>query len=707
MVPERRPRARPKDYLPALDGLRALAVVFVALYHFDVGWARGGFLGVDVFFVLSGYLITGQLVTRWVIGSRPSLREFWWARARRLLPTLGVVLAASTLAMVVADRGQLDAYRGDLAAASTYTSNWWYVLHQRSYFVATGRPPVLQHLWSLAVEEQFYLVWPLVIGAVLLAAKSVAARRRALLVIAGGLALASSLAMGVGSALDNAPDAADPSRWYFGTDSHAMGLLCGAVLALLRYGDGLGATRDPAAVDAEPALDAARSADRPAGRLVGRVVDRVAGRWSLLGPNRDQPVSTATTLVGVTAFAVLLYALLHTDAFSTSLYRWGFAAVAVLTTVVLAVASRPGPLSRVLGIPLLRRIGKRSYAIYLWHWPVACFTRPGLDLQLPGWAVLVLRVALTLALTEASYRLVELPVRRLGWRRAWASLAQRRVGLVRVGSVVTVAVASLVVATLVPAGATGERPSWLDARRTATGPGIAPTPGQVIRTHAGEPPGRRAGLAKTPTDTGPTARRTGSASGGSAHQPGRHQPSQHWKDGTGTSHPAGNASGTHAMHLAVYGDSVVVGAMPALKTEFASVADHAQLGEQAWTLLPRLIAAAKSGKLDGDVVLLHTGDNGVIPEDELRTALGDLSHALRVVLVSPRVPREWMQHNRDLLASVAPDFPNVVLMDWEVDASSHPNYFYDDGIHLASAGMAAYAHLVAAAARQHLAPPAH
>ncbi|HET7173626.1 MAG TPA: acyltransferase family protein [Nocardioidaceae bacterium] len=654
------PAVRPPR-LPALDGIRALAVLAVALYHFGVGWATGGFLGVDVFFVLSGYLITGQLVTRWVVGDRRSFSAFWSARARRLLPALALMLAGATVAMVALGRDQLDEFRGDLGAAATYTSNWWYVFHHRSYFESTGRPPVLQHLWSLAVEEQFYLAWPLLFAAVVAIFAAKRTRHRVLLGVVGVLATASALWMGLGSAAAQVPDAADPSRWYFGTDSHSMGLLIGGLLALVRHGDGLG------------------------GRTA---VPHARLRWWQSG-------------LGAVALAALLEALWRTDAYSAALYRWGFTAVSLVTAVVIAAATRPGPLAALLSLRPLRWLGIRSYAIYLWHWPIACFTRPGIDLDWRWWQVLALRVALTVLLAEASYWLVERPVRRQGWLVTWRRLSVLHVGGVSARAALgTTAFVVLTAAVVAPASAVrSEVPSSypvVSVGRVSTTP---PAP-QPAYQHAGAPPSWRvAGSGATTSHrtrpaatwrTTPTQRVTESPTAKPSPPPAKASPT--------LPTPTGPVRSERQLTLSVYGDSVALGAVPALTSRFGAVVDHAQIGEQAWQLLPSLTAAARAGRLDGQVVLLHTGDNGVIPEDELRSALGALGGARRVIVVQPLVPREWEQHNRALLAAVVPAYRNARILDWYADASGHPSYFYSDGIHLAPLGQQVYAGLVAQAA---------
>jgi len=351
-----------------------VAVLGVVLYHLGLPWLPGGFLGVDVFFVLSGFLITTLVVEEIERTGRLSLRSFYARRARRLLPALFVLLAVLSLLAVVLfpeERGEL---RRDLVAALLYVSNWSYVLADQSYFEAAGRPPLLQHLWSLAVEEQFYLLWPAVVAAAMVVGRR---RVRRVALVAAGVSAAWMAALAVSGGY---PVPNDPSRAYFGTDTHAMGLLLGAALATCWT---------PWRIWTSESSWLTSSRPRPQ-RVGAAIVD----------------------LAGLVALGGVVWTFCSVGEFSPLLYRGGFLALAACTAVLVAALAHPaGLLGRGLAVQPLRYLGERSYGIYLWHWPLVLVTRPGFELPFGGLASVLLRLGIVLAAAELSYRYVERPVR--------------------------------------------------------------------------------------------------------------------------------------------------------------------------------------------------------------------------------------------------------------------------------------------------------
>src|SRR3954454_22610087 len=406
--------ARPVDatqgYLPGLDGVRAVAVLAVVAYHLDLGWAPGGFLGVDIFFVLSGYLITGLLGAEWDRRGRLDLRRFWIRRARRLLPALAAMVAAVCAAATVVDRGHMLALRADVAAAATYTSNWWQIAADHSYFARFSPPSVLQHLWSLAVEEQFYLVWPL-----LLALGLRYLPRRSLAPTIAGAAACSAVAMAV-----LYDPGADPSRVYFGTDTHSSGLLLGAALA----------------VSLPP--------ERMAGWLAGQPRVRIRGLLD---------AAAALFAVAVAAGIVGLHQL------DPATYRGGLGLITVATAGLDAVAACPATrTARILGVRPLRWIGVRSYARYLWHWPVLVLSREVLGpTAAAGTPVRLGMLALVVRLAGGSWTVIENPIRTRGLTACLRRPAEgsRRTGRARAGRRVCVAGLATLTAGMLVVGIAG------------------------------------------------------------------------------------------------------------------------------------------------------------------------------------------------------------------------------------------------------------
>jgi len=383
-------------YSPGLDGLRALAVIAVLLYHAELACIPGGFLGVEVFFVISGYLITALLLAEWRQRGRIGLKTFWMRRARRLLPALYVLLVVCLAFAVVFLPGEVARLRGDVLAALGYATNWYLIFGHVSYFEAVGRRSLLQHLWSLAVEEQFYLIWPPVLALGLLIGATRLRRRRMLIV-----ALAGAGASAVATALLYAPGV-DPSRIYYGTDTRATGLLCGAALAFL-WSPG----------------DKYRPSEERHHRLELGGRGRFRRRWGWTAP-------LLLDIVGFAALGGLIWFFLHLGEFRPFLYKGGFALVALSTTALIMTVVNPYTLigARLLGSAPLCWIGVRSYGIYLWHWPVFMVSRPDLDVPFDGLPLLALRLGVTVLLADLSYRFVETPIRRGALGRTWRTCAK-------------------------------------------------------------------------------------------------------------------------------------------------------------------------------------------------------------------------------------------------------------------------------------------
>lgn len=359
---------KPTTYMPGLDGLRTFAVLAVILYHLNVPYISGGFLGVDVFFVLSGYLITGILIREWTKTGTIDLKRFYIARFRRLLPALVLMLSLVMTYVTLFDRTLLETVRQDSLAALAYVNNWWYIFHEVSYFERFGKPSPLQNLWSLSIEEQFYAVWPLILLVGL-------AFRNRLLQLVAALLLVSATWM----AFRYVPEA-DPSRVYYGTDTRLFGLLMGAMLAF--------GWRPDTFKSVIP--------------NIGRHILNVAGAISLM---------------------VIAWIIINVNAYDGFLYYGGFLLVAFLSAILIAAVAHPATIwSRLFGNAWLRVIGTRTYGIYLWHYPVIILSTPLEQLGTFSPLLAVGQVLLTLLIAELSYRLIETPIRRNGFIASFRQL---------------------------------------------------------------------------------------------------------------------------------------------------------------------------------------------------------------------------------------------------------------------------------------------
>ena len=651
-------------------------MIAVVLFHSTLGIAPGGFLGVEVFFVISGYIITRALLAEREEHGRIALGGFWLRRARRLLPALFLLLLGVAGYSLLFAPDEAAGLRHETVAALAYVTNWDLIVAGETYFDSWERPSLLRHLWSLAVEEQFYVVWPLLMAGGL----AVLRRRLTLALIVAGAA-ASAVLMAVlyepGGAV---------TRIYYGTDTRASGLLIGSALAFVwtaRQSSGGGGLR------------------------------ALAGMSGL-------------TVLGLAGFATLVGFTLLSDGGTPFLYQGGFALVGVATAALIVAATHErSPLARGLGIPLLRWIGLRSYGIYLWHWPVMALTRPGVDVPLDGWALFAMQVAITLWLAEVSYRWVEKPIREGGLGRvrlrlrelaSWPHWQRRGVafagasGAAGVGAVVVfmtlsqapeeppyfalervqltnVSVAKTEVAAPAAETVLASQVSLQPAREPSqTAPAVAePLAGGVAAAAAGGP----VALAMPePGDLEAAAEQAASVAALTAtFEAGavalERITRSDWRLGS---------EGT--VRVTAIGDSVMLGAAHQLAEDVPGIDLDASVGRPVSQAIALLRERRDSGRL-GPVVLLHIGNNGVFTDKQFEQVMEVVGPSRRVVFLSLKVTRSWEEGNNEVIRQGVERHRRAVLVDWRAALEEHPEVLWDDGTHLRPERASFYVELLA------------
>ena len=661
-------------YLPGLDGLRALAVLAVVAYHLGLGWAPGGLLGVGVFFTLSGYLITDLLLGQHARTGSLQLADFWLRRARRLLPALFVMLAVVIAWVALADRSQLAGLRGAAAAAATYVSNWYLIGEHTSYFARFGPPSPLGHLWSLAVEEQFYLVWPaLLLVFVFLAWRRGTGSRAAARAGSGGRYVMAgvTLLLAAASAVEMAAlyhPGYDPTRVYDGTDTRAFALLLGAALAFL---------------------------------------------WPTTQPRREPGAASRWCLDGVGAIGLVVIGALiwRTNEYSPFLYRGGLVVLSLATVLVLAAVVAPaGHLGLMLGAAPLRWIGVRSYGIYLWHFPVIALTTPA-DGHDPAPRA-ALQVAATIAVAALSWHFIEEPVRHGALSRWWAQLR------------------GLPAAPVPAIGAcrAARRGTWRPAAALAGGAAAVTLAGACL---AGVVPALPASLFRTagqPAAAGPAPRTAGLSGGSRPRSASGTRAGDRPQSALDTGTP--RTSCQSVVHI---GDSTSEGLISAdylpkkwqrIGAQYRKVGVrhvHFQISGarsivETWEGQPN--ARTVAGQLKAEdyngcwVLALGTNDTADVYVGspvglaarirEMMSVIGQQPVMWVNVISLPEAPADYseaqMQLWNDALVRACASHPNMRVFDWAADAK--PQWFISDGIHYTSAGYAARSRLIARALAQ-------
>lgn len=586
--------------IEGIDGIRAIAVMAVIIFHADLRhFLAGGFLGVDVFFAISGFLITTLIISELEKTQSISFLNFYFRRSRRLLPALFVVLFFCAIYTPWFAPDAIKGLQEDTLPALLYYSNFWQLMDGQSYFEKFGRPHALQHLWSLAIEEQFYLFWPPLVLLFFQFRRKISPAW-----VIGLLSLLAVAWMWFLADYYDIPYENKPERLYFGTDTHSLGLLLGAFLASLRQ---VGISR---------------------------------GWWGrfFLG------------VIGVAALGYLLAAFVLLDESASFLYRGGFASISLATCLLILSGAQRGSLTNtLLQLPVLCWMGKRSYSLYLWHWPVFVYLRPGEELSEDLLVAFLIRLSLTFLFADLSYRLVERPIREKGLR-AFGSYSFAGYGL------------SLAVLT-----------SGFIALYSAKIPDV-PVQEVAAQTEQPSPPSSSAVVAQ--------------------EEP---PPVELAKDPTAfINKPDEKAAFDFTLtdtRITAIGDSVMLGAKPSLYRRLPITQLDAEVGRQGSDTL-KIIKKLEESHALSETVLIHIGSNGYIYDQNLKQILQILQNKKQIVFINIHADRRWTEENNVLLSKYQKIHKNITLIDWNAAATNHPDYFVKDGVHLTGKGIAAYVELV-------------
>lgn len=571
-----------RKYFPGLDGLRAIAVIAIIIFHLNPKWLPGGFLGVDTFFIISGYLITTLLYKEYEKTGSINLVQFWYKRIKRLLPPVLFMMFLVVQYIIFFERDLLFQVKKDMFAALLYVSNWWYIFDGLDYFQSLDPRP-LKHLWSLAIEEQFYLLFPFIL---LMLFKYLKKKSNILMLFF----IISLISMGIMWVLYDPAESI--SRIYFGTDTRLQTLLLGAMLALLW----------------------------PAHKL------------------KENPPKTIVWLIdiiGIIGGIFLIRSFFVFTEHSASVFQGGLYILGIFTLLFIMATVHPDTLlSKILSIPILTWIGRYSYSLYLWHYPIiVLFQSHYIQGQIP-WYVHILSMILTVIMAVVSYQLIEQPFRKRGLKTFID------VKSIKQFTTLLISLYLLIVTPYLVKTVKAESPDHNDKVVVTKTKSIAPALKQISPLEVDE--------------------------------------------ATVTSEE--NIKSYPYAPLFI-GDSVLVDINFEIKKIFPNATIDGEVGRSIYKAIPVADNYLDFNRKDG-IVVLYLGTNGDFQDIQIDTILNKFKKA-QVFLVTARVPRDYEAHVNEEMYRSAKRYKNVHIIDWYKTSQGHPEYFAPDGIHLEYPGIKA------------------
>ena len=596
-------------YLPSIDSLRALAVLAVIIYHVDVNYLPGGFLGVDLFFVLSGYLISSLIIKEFRKTGTVNLYNFYIRRARRLLPAVYFMITVGLVVMVLFNEVLLRKSHLDAIFGYIYSSNWWYIFHKLDYFDSFGAQSPFKHLWSLAIEEQFYMIFPLLFLLVNGKKKSKDGTyklNKNFLYVVLGLILVSLIAHILLFDINNI------SRIYFGTDTRAFSLLVGVVGAILY----------------------------PMERLHAKVT-----------PQQNMLYS----VVSLVSIATLITVMVYTSEYNTWLYRGGFLLVAILGLIVIISSGKQHTLmSRLLSFKPVVFIGKISYSLYLWHFPVLVLTTPVSEIGNPNIIFVILRVILTFILATASYVFVETPIRKLGFKNYINVIFKKIRKRPRKSRKVHAGIVGLV-SVLFLMGIFGKSVPFISTAFVKE------------------------------METNKETQFVNNGNNKDNNQEKSSDSNKDNKDNKDNKEDKKNSDKKYSSVL-VMGDSLTVDIGEKFQELYPGAVIDGKIGRQLYLAVEEAKSYSKYNN-ENSAIIFQLGTNGPFTESQIEELVKEFDKA-DIYFVNIKVPRAWEKTVNAALKETQEKHSNVKIIDWYSVANSTKDLFEPDRVHLNQTGIA-------------------